>query len=1095
MNNNEMKKYFLSDKEITSFDEDKFNQKDIVNNIELIMENSNTPYNIALIGKNGIGKSSITNMLLEKYKNDSDKYIVQEINVWKNEEESLKDIFVKELCEKANVKNEKKSYNLNRVYNSYRTDKIEEEKSENNNSFDFKQIVIQIILIFILALSIIFPLYVIYKFIADLIVNGGIMDSFFKDTFVAYFKNIKTLLIFPIIISAIYVLKKYLAIKNNKVEINFNPTEVGLSINNINEAIKEIVDNKKDKKIITVIEDIDKLDSNKIVETLDMLKSLDKLNNCIFIVSFDDEIIHKALDNSRNNNNCKVIENKEILEKIFEYKVYIPSLLDFNLKQYAVDLVNNEIPDFTNEFCEIGIFEKVIKKVLIHRGVDTPRQVKRIINNFVNNKILITKRNENGRIEKGLLDDVDFDSKLAKMSVLQSEFGEFYNILFKNFNYIHTILEIHDNEVDYSNLDDTMKKFFYMNKVTKCAEIKPEYETLINFLKSTEKYKITNLAPYMYLIQDEVSVKLGDENSKRLISALESNNSVTVRKIITENFLSCDTIIYHLENIDDNESLNSVITMINVFDCVLDSKKEIIAELIVEKIHYLGLFKNEKETIKEVNFKNLFSILLLKESAENIQSILAYNIDEVNAQIFDKKCDLEFAEHLLELCDLESRKAVFNRFLIETRYREINVEKIINEENSVADKNIETEDGVVINVDEENEEKEVKIAPEEVVRKVYDRYIGIFAILCVADNKELILEYIASIIENYNMNSNHELFFEFINNLIEMSKRYLTPKLYTRYLKMVALNYELYPERVIEIFKKIKSQISDDIMKILLDKFSVSVNEENFDDLFLILRSNSDGFYVDSEVTTAYVSFLVNNIGLAEDPNEIIEELDDNFTRISKVYELNKNIQNLEKIDLDFAYDFFAKCFDNGNVDRMIVDFNKMLLDEDSAEMCLDIESRMENYSLKDVVEYDVDCIDYMDSNSNENDEENKDYIEYAKKINNYTMLKNLLIVSVSKQDELAPIDVIKVLQYLLGCTTTDDQKKEVYEILNGFDKSYFYENRRDFVELLYNYFHLEKNNTVKYLIIDCIKNFKGTRLFKNKLTKQELNFFNKKRK
>ena len=56
---------------------------------------------------------------------------------------------------------------------------------------------------------------------------------------------------------------------------------------------------------------------------------------------------------------------------------------DFNLKQYAVDLVNNEIPDFTNEFCEIGIFEKVIKKVLIHRGVDTPRQVKRIINKFI----------------------------------------------------------------------------------------------------------------------------------------------------------------------------------------------------------------------------------------------------------------------------------------------------------------------------------------------------------------------------------------------------------------------------------------------------------------------------------------------------------------------------------------------------------------------------------------------------------------------------------------------------------------------------------------------------------------------------------------
>ncbi|MCI9038394.1 MAG: hypothetical protein HFJ29_00700 [Clostridia bacterium] len=90
-----IKKYFLKDSELVSIDDDKFNQKDVVDNLRIIIENTNPPYNIALIGKWGIGKSSIINLLLNKYKMDSDNYIVQEINAWKYEKESLKNVFLK----------------------------------------------------------------------------------------------------------------------------------------------------------------------------------------------------------------------------------------------------------------------------------------------------------------------------------------------------------------------------------------------------------------------------------------------------------------------------------------------------------------------------------------------------------------------------------------------------------------------------------------------------------------------------------------------------------------------------------------------------------------------------------------------------------------------------------------------------------------------------------------------------------------------------------------------------------------------------------------------------------------------------------------
>ena len=85
------KKYFIKDSELKTIEEDRLNQKDVVKNLNLIIDNTKPPFNVALTGKCGIGKSSIINLLLNKYENDTENYNIEKINVWK-EKASIKTI-------------------------------------------------------------------------------------------------------------------------------------------------------------------------------------------------------------------------------------------------------------------------------------------------------------------------------------------------------------------------------------------------------------------------------------------------------------------------------------------------------------------------------------------------------------------------------------------------------------------------------------------------------------------------------------------------------------------------------------------------------------------------------------------------------------------------------------------------------------------------------------------------------------------------------------------------------------------------------------------------------------------------------------------
>ena len=968
--------------------------------------------------------------------------------------------------------------------------------------------------------------------------------------------------------------------------------------------------------------------------------------NCIFIVPFDDSILKKALDQNRTiklDGNHQMVESELILDKLFQYKIYIPPLLDFDIKEYAVNLVQENIPDFIEEYCTMNRLESVIRKVLIHKNVTTPRQVKKLINTFVNNKILMTNRSKNGKIEKNLLDSEESDLQLAKISVLQADFNDFYDVLFRNFNYIKRIVDLHETSKKINEIDEDLQIFFEQkgNEENIKAEIKSEYEPLINFLKQTEKYQVNNIAPFMYLIQDEISIKTGDENNRRIVSAMESKNTKTVRKMIEENDNMIDSIMYELDNAEDTDLLNGIITIINSFDVIKEENKTIIAENLSEKIYNLDYTK-EEINILELNINNVFSILKLAnrkeyinklldkyidcakentdldknieiinkylEEKDNLESnikgnfkefickVIENNTEKINIfiekvnikeqtifveyfgnQLFNTLCKYmdtsnDFSEKILskyeeyfkeldkvdkvldsiddiivlfkytkllerlnrlftkELCnniDVNKGTEIANIIATSKSQDKVNALDIlnkinfeINDENSedidhylndnleqekaqeliknilIKDKdNIQYIEETLTNITEtifKNEKydeifKDIVIYLDENIldtifekltelsafntSKEYSREKQIFKYLCIKENASYITKFIEdTIIKKYKSYPSYKTYFNYTYEVVIYAKEYISDDKLEEYLKTVISAYNNYPERAILPFKLLKDEIPDNIMKLLIPKLNEHLNTSTYEDSFSILRNNRKFFCGENDNLTEYVQFLVDNIKLANSPNIVIDALDEHFSYISKIYELNRNIKDLEGFNYDKAFKFIGKSFDNKNLETVTDDINRILSDKGTIQDCLNIESKMKKYTLNDVI------------NQNYNNLDN---------ISNNVLLNNMIELCTIKQNDIKSATVLKFIEKALQNIDDVEYITSIDQLLGKFERMYFSENKKELNEILYNCYHITTSNVIKISMMRRAQYFKITRMFRNKMIDEEKDFYN----
>lgn len=582
------KKFFVKDESLHGTDGDQFNYADIAHVLDETISTNEPPYNIAIIGKWGLGKSSLINLVIEKYRKDLAHYQVQEINAWKYEKESLRKVFLKQLWQGISNQKVQSFETIRKEISDIVKAELPPEDKETVRKRSTK---FWWTLLVLLALTVV--AFIIYKLVQA--GSWGVLYTcaFWREVFLRYCKNISTLLIGPALVALCKLLfDDFHGKRSSKVELNF-PIETTDDYEIFLETkIKEQLRENPDLKIITVIDDLDRLSIDKIVEALDALKAFVGFERCIFIVPFDDEIIKRALDKRRaqdfnaQTEVTEVVESELILDKLFQFKIYLPPILDFDIQQYACNLAKQEVPDFLNLYCEEDLMQKVIERVLIYPGVTTPRQVKKLLNAFVNNMMIVSTRESSGKVQPGLLTSEDGVYQIAKLSVLQADFNNFYDLLFKDMRCIDLILDAHHGEIAIDKLPDYLKTYFVEKDSS--TSLKDEHEQLLNFLSRTAKYRVDNIAPYLYLAQDGISIQTGDELQRRAVNAMKSGNTRTLQDLLAGAKDLAKGIPYHLARATSDlaEMLNTA-TM--AYEAIAEEYRPVVAQKIIERTLDLDL--------------------------------------------------------------------------------------------------------------------------------------------------------------------------------------------------------------------------------------------------------------------------------------------------------------------------------------------------------------------------------------------------------------------------------------------------------------------------------------------------------------------------
>ena len=143
------------------------------------------------------------------------------------------------------------------------------------------------------------------------------------------------------------------------------------------ESLKDNINNKLtnlNKKIIIVIDDIDRLCDEEIREMFQLVKSIADFKNTIYILSYDREIVTKALDKTQQD------KGEEYLEKIVQVPLVLPYISKSDLDKIFINRLNISI-NIPDEEYDNSYFSEIYYNGLAE-NFESLRDIERYMNVF-----------------------------------------------------------------------------------------------------------------------------------------------------------------------------------------------------------------------------------------------------------------------------------------------------------------------------------------------------------------------------------------------------------------------------------------------------------------------------------------------------------------------------------------------------------------------------------------------------------------------------------------------------------------------------------------------------------------------------------------
>lgn len=253
-------------------------------------------------------------------------------------------------------------------------------------------------------------------------------------------------------------------------------------IKNIQSKIKveNIINNyllKHGKRMILIIDNLDRIDSNKIKLMLKIIASTLNLTNTINILLYDNSIIQKELDKCFGTADLNV----KYMDKIVQLKIDVPEI-DSNQIEKLKNAVSNNLM-YDNE----PIIQKELLSNLMFNDV---RELKRFINNILSSltssNILLT----DNRVDNSNTFDFLNKNDLINLEFIRSKNSKLYYDIRENKNFYISDDRKYDTDLytlDYNRLNKSAKEYF--EQLFSSDENKKFLDILTLLFPNVRKYK------------------------------------------------------------------------------------------------------------------------------------------------------------------------------------------------------------------------------------------------------------------------------------------------------------------------------------------------------------------------------------------------------------------------------------------------------------------------------------------------------------------------------------------------------------------------------------------------------------------------------
>ncbi|HPG41258.1 MAG TPA: P-loop NTPase fold protein [bacterium] len=320
------------------------------------------------------------------------------------------------------------------------------------------------------------------------------------------------------------------------------------------------------RKIIVIIDDIDRLTPIEIRQIFQLVKKLGDFPNTIYILSFDKNVVLKAFEDT-----FKGFE-KEYLEKIIQIPIEIPQISKAEIYKLFFNKLEQIIVDIPED-----IFDSNHMSNIFHDGLKYFFNNLRDVNRFTNTLSF------NFSLIKGKVNPVDF----IAITALQ--------IFLPNIYY-----HIRDNKELYIESDQSRDNNQLLNEHPNLKEFNDIISTVNNFPHDKLIDFLTRLFPSLGVVFNRINYNYDSFNEKRKKG----------RICCTEMFDIYFTLTIHKNQITLIE-MKSILSKANSYKLFSDS---LILITEKEKILYfldsLGDYTKDKNYIPDENISTIINVLM-----------------------------------------------------------------------------------------------------------------------------------------------------------------------------------------------------------------------------------------------------------------------------------------------------------------------------------------------------------------------------------------------------------------------------------------------------------------------------------------------------